>query len=166
MNAGSNAFPERSADGRWLALVSTTPNAENSLLVFDLADLSVAPIMLSAGSAGDVILDMAFSCINERLFFIAGGANGDNSLVAVDLSNGSDFRVRRGRFAPGIAVAPDGRTVVAMDWQVLEDETEPPYLNTVQIDVDSGAVTTLFEGADIVEGEVTNQRFAMPISWR
>lgn len=166
LNRGDNAFPQHSSDGRWLALVSTTPNAQNTLLVYDLADLSVAPVALSAGSAGDVILDMAFSANNERLFFLAGSANGDNSLVAVDLASGSDFRVKRGRFAPGMAVSPDGSSVVVMDWQVLEDETQPPYLNTVAIDVDSGAETTLFEGAEIVDGEVTDQHFARPILWR
>ncbi len=166
LNGAENAFPQRSPDGRWLALVTTTSNRENMLHIYDLDDLSIAPVSLSAGSPGDIVASMAFSTDSQRLFFVAGSPDSDNSLVAVDLENGSDFRVKRGRFAPNMAVAPDGSAVVALDWQVLEDEKQPHYLNTVQIDVDSGATITLFEGADIVDGEVENQRFASPLSWR
>jgi Tol biopolymer transport system component len=170
LNQGANAFPLTSPDGRWLALVTTSPNNENTLRIFDLNDLSVAPISISAGSQNDIIADMAFSDDSQRLIFIAGsestGRTADNSLIAVDLSTGSEFRIKRGRFARGLAVAPDGSAVVAMDAQVLEDERQPPWLDTILVNVDTSETVTLFTGADIVEGEVTNQRFAKPLSWR
>ena len=53
-----------------------------------------------------------------------------------------------------------------MDYQVVEDEREPPFLNLVEINIDTSETVLLFEGADVVDGEVTNQRFAMPLSWR
>jgi hypothetical protein len=153
-----------------LAFVVTSPNNDNMLNVLDLSDPTTPPIAVSAGSRNDVISDMAFSANSERLIFIAGspdtGRNADNSLIAIELSSGSDFRVKRGRFAPGLAVSPDGTEVVAMDFQVLEDERQPPYLNLVEINVDTSETTLLFEGAEIVDGEVTNQQFALPLSWR
>jgi hypothetical protein len=170
LSGGPNAFPSVSPDGRWLALVTTSPNNDNTLNVIDLNDPTAAPITVSAGSTGDVISSMAFSGDGQRLIFIAGspdtGRNANNSLVALDLETGSDFRIKRGRFAPGLAVAPDGSAVVAMDYQVLEDEREPPYLNLVKINVDTSETVLLFEGAEIVDGKVTNPQFAVPISWR
>lgn len=165
-----NAFPTLSPDGRWLALVTTSPNNDNTLNVIDLTDAAAPPITISAGSRGDVISDMAFSADSQRLIFIAGspgtGRSSNNSLMALDLNTGSDFRIKRGRFARGLAVAPDGSAVVAMDYQVLQDERQPPYLNLVRIDADTSETTLLFEGADIVDGRVTNPYFAMPIGWR
>ncbi|HLV35910.1 MAG TPA: hypothetical protein VKY59_12375 [Spirillospora sp.] len=169
-SGASNAYPTVSPDGRWLAVVVTSPNNDNTLNVIDLTSPDTPPITVSAGSRGDVISSMAFSPDSQRLIFIAGsastGRNADNSLVALDLTTGSDFRIKRGRFAPGLAVAPDGRAVVAMDYQILRDERQPPYLNLVEIDVQTSETVLLFEGADIVNGEVTNQRFALPLGWR
>ena len=166
----TNAAPLLSPDGNWLALVVTTPNNDNTLNVFDLTAPDTPPISISAGSTNDVISDMAFSADSEQLIFIAGspdtGRNADNSLIALDLSSGNDFRIKRGRFAKGITVSPDGSAVVAMDFEVVEDERQPPFLNLVSIDIETSETVLLFQGADIVEGEVTNQRFAMPISWR
>ena len=53
-----------------------------------------------------------------------------------------------------------------MEWQQVEDPKEPLYLNLVTVDIESSAVTTLWEGAEIVDGKVTNQRFAYPLAWR
>lgn len=165
-----NATPLFSPDGRWLALVVTSPGNENTLNVIDLNAPTAPPIAISAGSANDVIVDMAFSANSQKLIFIAGsggiGRNADNSLVALDLTSGSDFRIKRGRFAPGLAVSPDSSAVVAMDYQVVEDERQPPFLNLVEINIDTSETVLLFEGADVVDGEVANQRFAMPLSWR
>jgi WD40 repeat protein len=170
LNQGSNAFPLISPDGRWLAVVVTTPNNDNTLNVYDLNDPSAAPITVSAGSRNDIISDMIFSPDSQRLVFIAGsestGRTADNSLIALDLNSGSDFRVKRGRFARGLAMAPDGSAVAVMDAQVLEDERQPPFLNLFAINIDTSETTLLYEGADVVDGEVTNQRFAKPLSWR
>ena len=140
-----------------------------SLNVIDLNDPTVPPIAVSAGSRNDVISTMAFTPDSHRLIFIAGsadtGRNANNSLVALDLNTGSDFRIKRGRFAPGLAIAPDSSAVVVMDYQVLEDEGQPPYLNLVEVDVETSETTLLFEGATLVDGAVTEQRFALPLRW-
>jgi Tol biopolymer transport system component len=170
LSGTTNAFPRLSPDGRWLALVVTSPNNTNTLTILDLSDASAAPITAEAGSPNDIITDMAFSADSRRLVFIAGagggGRNANNSLSAIDLSTGSNFRIKRGHFAPGLAVSPDGNMIAALDYQVLEDVAQPPYLNLITVNADSGETTTLFEGATLVDGKVTDQRFAYPLAWR
>lgn len=170
LSGAPNAAPLVSPDGRWLALVVTSPNNDNTLQVIDLTDPGAPPIRISAGSRNDVISSLHFTPDSRQLIFIAGsagaGRSADNALAALDLTTGSDYRIKRGRFAPGLAIAPDSRAVVVMDYQILRDERQPAYLNLVQIDLQSGETTVLFEGADIVDGAVTNPRFALPLSWR
>ncbi|MBZ0300254.1 MAG: hypothetical protein K8J31_10950 [Anaerolineae bacterium] len=170
LSGAPNAFPVVSPDGRWLAVVVTSVNNDNTLNVIDLSAPATPPITLSAGSRNDLITTMAFSADSQRLIFIAGaaglGRDAGNSLVALDLDSGSDFRIKRGHFARGFAIAPDGSAVAAMDYELPEDEREPAYLNLVKIDIDTSETTLLAEGADVVDGKVTNQRFAMPLSWR
>lgn len=161
-----NVFPQFSPDGRWLALVVTTPNNENTLTVLDLANPSVAPITLPASSRGDVFSALAFAPDGRRLYTVAGGVNGaDNSLFNVDLATGSSSRAGRGRFGSALVVMPNGQVAVP-DWQLPADAKEPPYLNTVVINPDTGALAAWFSGADVVDGKVTNQRFAHPLAWR
>ncbi|NWG17170.1 MAG: hypothetical protein HXY41_11080 [Chloroflexi bacterium] len=161
----ANAFPQLSPDGRWLALVVTTPNNENTLNIVDLSNPGVAPITLSAGSQGDVLSAMVFADDSKRLFAVAGGTDSaDNSLFSVDLATGSSSRLGRGRFGNGLAVL--GAVVAIPDWQIPDDPKEPAYLNLVVINADSGEKATWFAGAEIVDGKVTNQRFAFPLAWR
>lgn len=166
-SGGANAFPRVSPDGTWLALVVTTPNNSNTVEIWNLADASVAPIKLDAGSAGDTISNMEFTRDSKRLLLIAGGNDKtNNSLVAIDLASGNNFRVARGHFASGLAVSPDGTQVAVNDWQIPEDPQQPAYLNTLIVNVDSSETVTVFEGADIVDGKVQNQRFAYPLDWQ
>lgn len=163
----SNAFPAVSPDGRWLAFVENTPNNDNSLYLISLVDPGIAPIMVEAGSRGDTISALAFTADGSRLIFVAGGdSTANNSLVALDLNTGNDFRISRGRYGNGLALAPNGSEALVTDWQVVEDPKEPPYLNLVAINVDSSQVTALFTGGEVVDGKVTNQRFATPLAWR
>ncbi|MBI5667543.1 MAG: PD40 domain-containing protein [Chloroflexi bacterium] len=166
-SGAANVFPQFSPDGRWLALVVTSPNNDNTLTVLDLANPTVAPITLPAGSRGDVFSALAFAPDGRRLYTIMGGAflGADNSLISIDLSTGSSNRVARGRFAQWLVVMPDGQIAVT-DWQIPADAKEPPYLNTVVINPDTGITTTWFTGADVVDGKVTNRRFALPLAWR
>jgi len=170
LSGAPNAFPRLSPDGRWLALVVTSPNNTNTLSILDLSDPAAAPITAEAGSTNDLVSDMAFSADSQRLIFISGAGGGgrdaNNSLSAIDLSTGSNFRVKRGHFAPGLAVSPDGVIIAALDYQVLEDTSQPPYLNLIQVNAESGEATTLFEGATLVDGKVTDQRFGYPLAWR
>jgi Tol biopolymer transport system component len=170
LSGAANAFPRISPDGRWLALVVTSPNNENTLTILDLSDASAAPITAPAGSQNDIISDMAFSADSQHLVFISGaggsGREANNSLSAIELSSGSNVRLKRGHFAPGLAVSPDGVLIAALDYQVLEDVAQPPYLNLIRVNGESGETVTLFEGATLVDGKVTDQRFAYPLAWR
>jgi hypothetical protein len=161
-----NAGPVVSPDGRWLAIVTNTPNSEATVYVFDMNDPALEPVMVPIGRRGDSVSEMAFSPDSKRLVFVAGGNDGgENSLFAVDLESGSDFRVKRGRYGHG-AVSSDSKAVALMEWQQVEDPKQPLYLNLVMVDIESSATATLWEGAEIVDGEVTNQRFIYPLAWR
>lgn len=163
----ANATPDVSPDGRWLALVQTTPNNENTLLVYDLTDLNLAPLSYSAGSAGDVISAMQFTPDGSRLIAVVGGDDqANNSIVAFNMADGSDFRVERGRFNDYLALSQDGTQLAIGNWQILEDPNEPPYLNTITIDINASASTTLYEGAVVQDGEVIEQSFAAPLAFR
>lgn len=165
-SGGSNAFPRRSPDGKWLAAVVTSPSNDNEVHIWNLADPSVAPIVLKAGSSGDTISSIAFTPDSARLILVSGGdSSANNSLIGVELSTGADFRITRGRFGRGLTISPNSSEVTVLDWQVLEDPKEPPYANLVAVKVDTSEVATLYEGADIVDGKVTNQTFAYPLAW-
>ncbi|MCB9452347.1 MAG: PD40 domain-containing protein [Anaerolineaceae bacterium] len=166
-SGNANAFPAVSPDGKWLAFVETTPNNDNSLYLTSLVDPNIAPIVIEAGSRGDTVSALAFTSDSSRLVFVSGGDNSaNNSLSAVELNSGNDFRLSRGRFGAGLALAPNGSEVVVTDWQVVEDPKEPPYLNLITVNVDSSETTMLFTGGEVVDGKVTNQRFATPLTWR
>ena len=168
----SNTTPAISLDRRWLAIAKTTPspaNESNSLYIYDMNDLSLAPIVYSAGSPGDVIQAMTFTADNSTLFAVIGGDDGtENRITAVTLADGSNYNVERGRFNRALVVAPDATEIVIGNTIVLEDPEQPNYLNTTNIIIDPpfSTLETLFEGAVVEEGEVISQSFALPLSWR
>ncbi len=165
-NGAADAFPRVSPDGKWLAAVVTSPNSENQVEIWNLSDSTIAPIILKAGSKGDTISSMAFTPDSTSLVVVAGGDNNaDNSLIGIDLSTGNDTRIARGHFGPGLTISPDGKELAITDWQIPEDTKQPPYLNTEIVDVGSGNVTTIYTGATITDGKVTNQTFALPLDW-
>ena len=165
-SGAANAFPQTSPDGQWLAMVLTSPNNQNTLHIINLSNPDVPPIDLSAGSAGDIISGMVFTPDSSRLLVVAGGAAPvNNSLFAIDLATGNDFRVSRGRFGRTLAISPNGESVALIDWKIVEDPKEPAYATTVIIQVDNSEVATLYTGADIVDGKVTKQTFIEPLVW-
>ena len=166
-SGATNAFPRFSVDGRWLAMAVSSPDNENQLMVLDLSNPTLPPIALSAGSRGDLISGLNFTRDNQQVVYTAGGQGGlDNALIALNLSSGSERRVLRGRFDRDVLVAPDNNTVALLDWQTVEDPDEPPYMNLVMVNLNDSAVGTLFAGADVIDGRVTNVRTAIPITWR
>lgn len=165
-NGSANAFPRVSPDGKWLAAVVTTPNASNSVYVWSLSDPSVAPIMVSAGSKGDTVSSMAFTHDSSHLLAVVGGDNkANNSLISIEVATGQNSRVARGHFDKGLTVSADGTQAALLDWQIPEDTTQHPYLNLVNVSLSDGTITTLYAGADIVDGKVKNERFAYPMAW-
>lgn len=161
-----NVYPQFSPDGRWLALVVTTPNNENTLTILDLSNPTMAPITLPGGSRGDVFSAMAFTADSKRLVTVMGASDsGDNSLFSVDLTSGSSSRVARGRFGSALAVSSAGLIAVP-EWQIPDDPKQPAYLNTIVINPATGETATWFTGADVTGGKVTNARFALPLAWR
>jgi Tol biopolymer transport system component len=166
-SAPVNVFPLVSRDGRWLTLPVTTPTgSENTLAAINLTDGSAAPITVSAGGGGDVISALAYAPDSSRLVYIAGGgAAENNSLLALDLTTGSETRVLRGRFAPSLAVSPTGDAAALADWKISEDPTQDDYTNLLVVNLASSAVSTLYEGATLVDGQVTDARSIDVLAW-
>jgi hypothetical protein len=163
---GDSAYPVQSNDGRWLAVAVQTPDTDSFVEIIDFNNPTAPPFELSAGDRGATIGAMSFTADSARLIYVAGFSGGlDNSLFGFDLAGGSEFRISRGRFGD-MAVSPDGTQVAIMEWLTVDDPQEPPYLSLAFIGVNDSAYTQVFVGAEIVEGRVTEGRFAYPIVWR
>ena len=159
-----NAFPRLSPDGRWLALVITSPDNQNQVFVLDLNAPDDPPLTGSAHSRGDLIPNLAFAPDSSHLYYIAGGS--DNSVFSLDLADGSEKRLVRGNFVEGMALAPDGKTFALLNTVQVDDTRQPAYLNLVLADISSGMLTPVYQGADVTDGAVTKLRFAYPLTWR
>ena len=166
-STAANALPRFSPDGRWLALVVTSPNNDNQLVALDLTQPNTTPITISAGSRGDLISGMVFTPDSQQIIYVAGDTNGgDNTLLALNLAVGSERRIARGHFGSDLAVSPDGTEVVLLDWKRVETPREPMYADLVRVELATQALTTLLPGAQIVDGRVTNPQTAVPLMWR
>ncbi|MBZ0286573.1 MAG: hypothetical protein K8I30_03090, partial [Anaerolineae bacterium] len=169
-SGGANAFPQVSPDGKWLAAVVTSPNNQNVLNIYNLADPAVAPIVLEAGSAGDTISSFAFTNNSQRLIVVAGGdKSANNALIGVDLATGNNFRISRGRFGSSLAVSPDGSQVAVLDWTIPEDPKEPAYTSTVIINIDNSEKAELYTGMVLgADGKIDKEKltFIAPLVWK
>jgi hypothetical protein len=167
-SGSANAAPLISTDGRWMAVVVTTPNGENNALnIVDLTNGGSIPFTFSPTSEDDAITAMNFSPDGQTLYFISGSGdarNGEYKLTSLNLADGSTANLKRGRFAPALAVGSSG--VAVLEYMTLDDPQQPPYLNLIVFNPATSETTTLVEGATIIDNEVTAQRFAYPITWR
>jgi len=155
----------QSPNGVWLSMVRNTADNDATLNLYDLSQPSLPPIELSAGARRDQIIEMEFTPDNNRLIYVAGGNNGnDNSLWGVDLASGNNFRIRRGKYGWGV-ISPDGGRIALMNW-VPTEGNKPPYATLVVVDIESTTETLLFQGGEVVNGDLTGVRFALPIAWR
>lgn len=166
-NGAANAYPQISPDGKWLGMVVTSPSNDNVVNVYNLSDPAVAPVTLAAGSRGDTISALAFTPDSSRVIVVAGGdSTANNSLIALELATGNNFRISRGRFGKGLTLAPDGSEIALLDWQFLEDPKEPPFANTIFVKVETSETASVYTGAEIIDGKVENQTFVFPLVWR
>jgi len=160
----NNHIPVLSADGRWLAFVINDGNNDATLNVLDL-NSDLPPITFSAGDRGDTIGEMVFSSAGDQLVVVAGtDQGGNNSLFALNLETGSETRIRRGRFAQG-ALSPDDSRIAVMQW-IFFDDDEEPFLSLEIVDLNTSEQSVLFEGGEVVDGELMNQSFVFPLLWR
>ncbi|MBZ0291813.1 MAG: hypothetical protein K8L99_04525 [Anaerolineae bacterium] len=165
--ASSNAFPQRSPDGRWLAAVITSPNQDNRLALLDLTTGTVSTV--NAGTRGDVIPALRFSADSSRVYFLAGqaerGSDTDVSLMVLETSGGAPDRIARGRYAPALTVSPQTGAIALLEY-ILPENGQQPYLNLVQLNADGEQMAVLDEGAAMIGGRVTDRHFNLPLSWR
>jgi hypothetical protein len=166
-SAPANALPRFSPDRRWLALVVTSPDRDNQLVALDLTNPNMPPIAIRAGSRGDLISGMAFTPDSTQIIYVAGDTDGgDNTLLALNLTVGSERRIARAHFGGDLVVSADGAAVTLLDWKRVENPREPLYADLVRVDLASDAVTTLVAGAAVVDGHVTNLQTVVPLAWR
>lgn len=161
----ANAFPQRSADGRWLALVVTSPNGDHHLALVDLNTGETQTV--SAGPRGNVIPNLRFQADGNQVYYLAGqaerGGETDLSLMRLDAAAGTNERLARGRYAPGMAVSPQGNSIALLEY-IVPESGQQPYLNLVQRSDET--VTLLDMGAVLADGRVTERHFSLPLSWR
>ena len=163
----ANHTPILSPDGRWLAVVRQSPNADASIVITDLLLPNIAPIEISAGSRGDSIGEIFFAPDSSLVYYVAGGNNGNNnSIFSLEPNVSEDVRIRRGRYSQGV-MSPDGNQIALMNWQIIDDDV-PPFIELVILDVNTTAETSIFKGLEIDEatGELGTQQFAYPLAWR
>jgi dipeptidyl aminopeptidase/acylaminoacyl peptidase len=162
----NNATARFSPNGQYLAIVRNDGSNNAVLHIVNLDEPSLAPVQVDAGDNGDTIATLAFSQDNSQLILVAGtDEGGNNALVQIDLATGNESRIARGRYSQAV-IAPDASRIAAMSW-VVYDEDEEPYLSLVVVDAESGEETVIFEGGTVDgEGNLTNQAFAYPLSWR
>ncbi len=162
----NNATARLSPDRRYLALVVNTPDNDATLNVFDMSDPTLPPITVDAGDLGDTIGAMVFNNASDRLYYVAGtDEGGNNSLFSLDLTTGTESRIRRGRYAQ-MVLSPDGNTLAIMNWVEFDPE-EPAYLTLETIDIASTVPTVIYVGGETDdEGDLINQSFAYPLAWR
>ncbi len=160
------SIPRLSPDGRWLAVVVTTTPGEAELHAINLVDPLAPTIRLTAGSTDDAISAIRFTPDSRRVLAVAGGLNGtNNAMIDLDLASGNASRLARGRFSPAMALSADGLRFGLLNWEVVEDPNEPPYATTILLDVNSAASTSIYTGAEIIDGKVENQTFLAPLAW-
>ncbi len=164
-SGASNAEPRLSPNERWLGLVTTSPNNDNSLFALDLSDRANPPIIISAGARGDSISSLAFTPDNSRIVYTAGGAEGaDNSVFQLDLANGTESRVRRGTFGRSLVVSPDSVNVALNEiLSVTEGSRTFTYNATRLVNLITNTETNLFEDTTSPPDQ---RRSAIPIAWR
>lgn len=165
--SSTNAAPVISPDGRWLAVVMTTPNNENSVNVIDLTSDGAIPFTYAPNSQADAISALGFSPDSSLLYVISGAGdtrNGEYKLTSLNMTDGSTSNLKRGRFAPALAVGAN--SVAVMEYVTLDDPQQPPYLNLITLNPTTNETATLLEGATIADNKVTEQRFAYPLTWR
>lgn len=159
--------PVISYDGRWLGVVSKTPNNDYSVNIIDLTAPDSFPISISAGNRGDIISAMRFSANNQRLFYLAGGHSGaSTSLFYADVITGTETRVIRGGYTGDILLSPDGNSAAITEWQLTQTPRQPNILHVSLVNIGNGQSTRLFNGGDFADGLVTNSRFAYLLWWR
>lgn len=171
-NQGGTFMPpaQISADGRWFVSVVTAPNLRNnSIYAVDLNDPATPPVVMPAGNDEDTVLFLGISPNSKFIVFVAGGDKGrDNSLFHYELGSGatSADRVKRGVFSPWAVISPGGTEVAILEYQIQEEGIRGvDYLNLVNIDLEGGATTTLFEGGTVENNQVINVQFAAPLRW-
>ncbi len=160
------AIPAHSPDGRYLAVVTSSPDNDNTLHVIDLNTPSADPVTASGGNRGDNIFFTAFTPDNASVYYIAGGANGDdNTLYRLDVAGGGAQTVLRGNFSDWARLSPDGNQLAVAEWRAPIRPRGPAFLDTVLIHLADGSRSVLYEGVADEDAEEINYRFALPLYW-
>ncbi|CAG0960323.1 hypothetical protein ANRL4_00627 [Anaerolineae bacterium] len=135
-----------SADGNRLALVTRDGNGAEKLYVYDLTQPANSPVEVAGGNRSDRIGAVVWSYTGSRLYYVISGDT--NAVSYLDLDSGEKRLVMRGTFT-GLAVSPDGRTLVTARQNKVADNDIRHNLSLITIE--NGSETILLEGA---KGEI------------
>ncbi|MFW5691281.1 MAG: hypothetical protein ACOCXZ_02160 [Chloroflexota bacterium] len=162
-----SSAPVTTQDGRWLAIVEQNANRVSALHLIDLETGTLART-IDQPEPGALFSAIAFTPDSSSLYYVVGGTDGDvNVLYRTTLTGSAEppEPVAEGRFVGPLIVAPNGREAVISERATGGDRDEP-YLNLIAVDLRNGDRETVFTGAEVVDGALTNRRFAWPLSWR
>ena len=161
--------PALALDESLWAIVASDPDGEISIGVFNLVDGEEEPIDINPIFAGETVKSMAFSPTDPFLLYVAGADSEEeeNTLYVLN-SNGVNEALVRGNFVH-LALSPDGQFIALTEWQFPERAGQPNYINMVVLDLSNpnSARQLMFAGAHVTDnGDVQNQQFIYPLSWR
>lgn len=160
-----NAYPVLSSDNRWLAVVTNPVQNVSAVTVLDLTAPQAERLVIETERREDVVVDMLFTPDHTRLIFISGGSEGrQNSLQSLNLTSGAESVIQEGRYGHGV-ISADGEDIAVMEWKIANPNLGTTYLALSLVSLANGQTTALFEGAEVVNGRIENQRFAYPLAW-
>ena len=158
----NNHPPVLSTKGNFLALSRSDPNNVVSVYLLDMNSPELS-LDFPEPDRGNRVSEILFSQDSRQVIYVAGGSGGNsNSVFGINLETGNNFRIRRGRYGQGV-ISPDGEKLALMNWQLFG--ANPVYLSLVILDIESTAENLIFEGAEIIDDEPKNLRFAYPLMW-
>ncbi len=165
-NLAANTEPVRSVDRNWLAVTSEAFFGDAAVHIIDLNAAEPYTISSRLPNRNDTVSAMAFTQDSGSLLFVTGGnETDDNALRAIELPNGTDRTITRGRFGTQMVVRADGNAVTLTDWQVITEPEAGSYQNLIVIDLESNEESLVLEGAELTD-EIEQQRFFYPLNWR
>jgi Tol biopolymer transport system component len=167
-NAGVDAAPAASPDGRWLAFVIRDGNS-SSIQLLDLENPAELPDpILATRNQGEAIQWLAFTPDSGAVVFIAGQSElRGNALYRAEVGQSTATTITAGTFSAWAIISPRREEIAVLEWQPTPADRPAidPYLNLVLVDLEDGAREVLLDGLVIDASDDASLQFALPLWW-